>query len=1118
MGSMTKGKLMGMKRGVGVVAASVLLMALASAAPAAAESPWWHVTSGAAPSNLPPGGEGDITVVATNLGDVDVQGENTPFTITDTLPAGLSATAVASYSRGSQFSLEEKHEAACSLSSAHVVSCSFTTKVPTYETVEVVIAVHVASSAVSGEVNEATVVGGAAASVSGRQPITVDAQQTPFGVESYELTPENADGSLDTQAGSHPFQLTTTVALNREAETVKAPIARRLGPTVLALTKDLHFNLPPGLIGNPTPFAQCADHAFSYESDHTFGEPPGCPLDTVVGVAHVTVFEPRTLGFAVGRVPLFNLAPNAGEPARFGFVFENAPVILDTAVRTGSDYGVVVSVNNISEVANLLSSTVTFWGVPGDPAHDASRGRECLGFNPNCPPTTSEAHPPPLLTLPTSCTGTLRTTVEADSWAQVGAFSSPLEPVFEQAMDGCNRLGFSPSISVAPDGQAGSTPTGLTVGLHVPQEQSLNPKGLAEADVKDTTVSLPAGVQLSPSAADGLQACSNAQIGFTGVNPQSGVDEFTPGVPSCPDASKIATVKIKTPLLPNPLEGEVYLAAPQNIMGPLLENPFGSLVAMYLVAQDPVSGVLVKLPGRVSPDPVSGQLTATFDDTPQLPFEDLELHFFGSARAPLSTPALCGTYTTQASIAPWSGNQPAGASSSFEVTSGPNGVSCSDPQPFSPGFNAETTNIQAGAFTPFQLTMTRPDGDQTLSRIEMQMPPGLLGTLSSVALCGEPQAAQGTCGEGSLIGHTVVSVGLGSDPYTVTGGKVFITTGYDGAPYGLSIVNPAVAGPFVLDEGRPVVVRAAINVDPHTAALKIVSDPLPTILDGIPLQIQHVNVSIDRDKFTFNPTSCAKLAITGSLSSTEGSVAAVSTPFQATNCASLAFQPKLTASTSGKTSRAKGASLHVRLTYPEGPFDANIAKVKVDLPKQLPSRLTTLQKACTAAVFDANPAGCPKASIIGTAKATTPVLPVPLTGPAYFVSHGGEAFPDLEVVLQGYGTTVDLVGSTFISKTGITSSTFKSVPDVPVGSFELTLPQGKFSALAANGNLCKSKLKMPTAFVGQNGAEIHTSTPITSTGCPKAKKAKKARKPSKARKTARKAAASKLGGKGFASE
>jgi hypothetical protein len=614
---------------------------------------------------------------------------------------------------------------------------------------------------------------------------------------------------------------------------------------------------------------------------------------------------------------------------------------------------------------------------------------------------------------------------------------------------------------------------------------------------------LPAGIQLSPSGADGLQSCPNAQIGFTGVNPITNGYEFTDAPAACPDASKIATVAIKTPLLPNPLEGQVYLAAPQNFAG-ALENPFGSLVAMYIVAEDPVSGTLVKLPGSVSTDASTGQIVATFDNTPQLPFEQLELHFFGGARAPLSTPAGCGSYTVAASISPWSSAEAANSSSSFDIESGPNGASCSNPQPFTPGFQAGSTNLQAGGFTPFALTMTRPDADQTLSRVEMQMPPGLLGTLSNVALCPEPQAAQGTCGPESLIGETVVSAGLGSAPFTVTGGKVYITSGYKGAPYGLSIVNPAAAGPFVLDEGHPVVVRASIYVDPHTAALRIVSDPLPTILDGIPLQIQHVNVNINRPGFTFNPTNCNKTAINGTLSSSEGASAAVSTPFQVTNCASLAFKPKLAASTSGKTSKADGASLKVKLTYPDGPFDANIAKVKVDLPKQLPSRLTTLQKACLAKVFEANPANCPAESVVGHAKAITPVLPVPLEGPAYFVSHGGEAFPSLIVVLQGYGTTVDLVGTTFISHAGITSSTFEQVPDVPVGSFELTLPEGKFSALGTDSNLCKSKLAMPTLFIGQNGAEIHTSTPIGVTSCPKAKKATRAQKLAKAMKACKK--------------
>jgi hypothetical protein len=794
-------------------------------------------------------------------------------------------------------------------------------------------------------------------------------------------------------------------------------------------------------------------------------------------------------------------------------VLHTTPVFLNTSVRTGEDYGITVTAPNISQAASVFATKVTIWGVPADPSHNALRGEAgrggCVtsheafdgeyGLQPEEEPGTGleeseieqetpqtyessgdcETHVPvlPLLTNPTSCgiprTGTLT----------VGSWQEPLvAPIAQSSMSvslpelsGCEKLDFSPTINVTPDGTSGSTPTGLNIDLHVPQESTQNPDGLGEADVKDTTVTLPAGVQLSPSASDGLQACSLSEIGLDN-------DEK----PSCPDASKVANVRVKTPLLEEELEGSVYLAAPQNFAGPL-ENPFGSLVALYLAVENPVEGVRLKIAGKVTANPVTGQLVSTFENTPALPFSDLKLEFFGTDRAPLTTPQLCGSYATQATFTPWSGTLPVTPATSFQITSGPNGAPCADPPPFDPKFVVGSTNIQAGAFSPFTLTMTRPDGNQTLSRLEMQMPPGLLGTLSNVKLCGEPQAADGTCGPESLIGETVVSVGLGNDPFTVTGGKVYITTAYGGGEYGLSIVNPAAAGPFVLEEGRPVIVRAAIYVDPHTAALRIVSDPLPTILDGIPLQIQHVNVTIDREKFTFNPTNCNPLAINATLDSTEASI---STPLQVTNCARLAFDPKFSVSTSGQTSRANGASLHVKLTYPTGPYDANIAKVKVDLPKQLPSRLTTLQKACTAATFEANPAACPPDSIVGHAHAITPVLPVGLEGPAYFVSHGGEEFPDLIIVLQGYGTTVDLVGSTFIDKAGITSSTFKTIPDVPVGTFELTLPQGGDSALAANGNLCKSTLKMPTAFIGQNGAEIHQSTPISVTGCAKVKKAK----------------------------
>ncbi len=953
--------------------------------------------------------DGEIVVTAANLGDASANTEASPVRILDKLPAGLRAMSVeaAVNGNGTPGKLSE-----CSVESPHSTACTLREgALRPYRQIEAVIGVVVEKGASSSEVNEVSASGGEAPAASIRRPISVGGPVS-FGVEDYELTPEEEGGALDTQAGSHPFQLTTTIALNQTAEGYP-----------VALTNDLNFKLPPGLIGNPTSVPQCALTQF-------FNTKASCSPQTAIGVAMVTADEPKAHAVETYTEPVFNLEPSVGEPARFGFV-PGVPVLLDTSVRTGGDYGVTVSVDNITQTVAFLSSKVTFWGVPGDPRHDNSRGYGCFGSG-ACSPL-EEHDPLPFLALPTSCEAAMQTSVEADSWAQEGAFGSfpASEPM--GFLDGCNRLPFSPSIRVTPDGQAGSTPTGLTVDEHVPQEVDLNATGLSESAVKGLSVTLPEGVGLNPAGADGLQACSMEEIGLQ-----------SPEATSCPEASKVATVKIKTPLLPNALEGAAYLAT-QNT------NPFGSLVALYLYAEDPVSGVRAKATGEVLENPVTGQLTAHFEGDPlfqkdpafagepeaqalpETPFEDVEVHFFGGDRAPLATPSKCGSYTTTGTFTPYSGNPTVESASSFEVTSGPNGSPCANPLPFNPSLTAGTTSIQAGGFTPFEMTMSREDGEQPLQGITLHMPLGVSGTLASVKLCGEEQADAGTCGPESEIGETIVSVGVGGDPYTVKGGKVYITGPYRGAAFGLSIVNPAKAGPFNLGK---VVVRAKLEVNEETAAITVTTDDegpyrIPTLIDGIPLQIKHVNVDINRPGFTFNATNCEKLQITGSIVSTEGATSNLQVPYQATNCAVLAFKPKLEASTSGRTSRANGASFHVKLGYPAGPYDANIAKVKVELPKALPSRLTTLQKACTSATFEANPAACPPGSIVGHATATTPVLPVPLSGPAYFVSHGGEAFPSLIIVLQGYGVTVHLVGSTFIDKAGITELDVQDGPRRP---------------------------------------------------------------------------------------
>ncbi len=1061
--------------------------------------------------------DGVIVVTAVNLGDGFVEPSIQPVTIADKLPPGLEAVGIEGdadvnflHAGASRSPLE------CSLTK---LNCTFTgkqvgpaasrsnTEVPPYEQLQMRIGVKV-TGAHTGAVNEASVTGGGAPAASVKRVLTVSDAQVPFGSDTYEMRPEEAGGGTDTQAGSHPFQLTTTYGAN--SATAEG--------TPSALTKDLRFSLPPGLIGNPTPFAQCTLTDFLQER---------CPLQTVIGVTRSTVRLNLSALSENGYhdqttiiVPLYNIEPAVGEPARFGFILEGEPVLLDTSVRTGGDYGVTVTVRNITQAIEFQESEVTIWGVPGDNRHNGSRGEKCLfqaerlaeGAKAGECPSFAELVPPPLLALPTSCTGPLRTVVQSDSWLEpLSPYSTLANTAPMPAMDGCNHLPFEPSIKVAADGTQGSSPTGLSVDVHVDQESVVNGSSLADSTVRGITVTLPEGVSINPSGAGGLEACSEAQVGFEASRGVGGFEESQPGVTMpvfssklpaplssglnlgalgfCPDASKIGTVKIHTPLLPNPLEGSAYLASQDA-------NPFGSLVAMYIVAEDPVSGTVVKLPGQVHLS-ATGQITSTFEDDPQLPFEDAELHFFGGERAPLSTPPLCGSYTTSASFEPWSGGPSPSASSMFDITSGPNGSPCESPRPFQPGFDAGTTSVQAGGYSPLTMTMSRPDADQPLGKLSVVFPPGVSAGLRGVKLCEEPEAATGECPAESQIGQVTVSAGLGGDPYAVETGKAYITGPYEGDPFGVDVVVPAIAGPFNLGTE---VVRSKVDVDPTDAHLTVVSDKFPTILDGIPLQLQHINVSVNRPDFVFNPTSCEPMKLTGELGSSEGASADVATPFQVTNCAALSFRPEFKVSTSAKTSRTEGASLHVSLTLPNTPRGtaANVAKVKVSLPKQLPSPLKTLQKACTEKVFAENPSSCPVASRVGEAKVETPVLEGPLTGPAYFVSHGGAKYPELIIVLTGEdGVTVQVHGETFISKQGITTATFGTVPDVPFSNFELELPEREYPALTANGNLCKGTLLMPTEMVGQNGLKINQETKIAVTGCPKAKKAahkKKAKK------------------------
>lgn len=902
--------------------------------------------------------------------------------------------------------------------------------------------------------------GGTGGTVSSEQTMTVG----PRGLLGFsELAAEllGDDEMPDLQAGSDPAEFTTRVHFDSYVSQFAG-----LQPLVVSNQhfRNVTVNLPPGLIGNPAANQTCTAAELTEATVHTQSFfTPDCPPDSQVGIAHLF------LGGGSIFVGLYNMVAPPGAATELGFVIYGTPVLLDAYVRP-VDHGISIVSRDTSTSLPVMTADITVWGVPADPSHDPYRGDCVLGAEyqgPNGESCPTQAPRRAFLRLPTSCPGSPPAfSATADSYENSetsGTFSSP-------ALGGCEFVPFAPELAVEPTGTAANSPTGVSVRLALPQND--NPDGLAEADLKKAVVRLPLGMALNPSAADGLQACSDEQLGLG-----------TERVAACPDASKVGTVLLHTPLLTEPIEGAIYVRS-QNSGDPAS----GEMFRIAIELRNDQRGIDIKLPGQVAADPVTGQLTSTFDDAPQLPFSDITLSFKAGARAPLTTPASCGPQTTTADLYSWARPDVAvHRSMTFDVVSGADGTPCASPPAFNPGFDAGAASVQAGAFTPFLTTFTRGDTDQSMQRVSVKLPPGLSGSLSSVALCPEPQASLGTCGPESEIGTVTAGAGDGPTPFYVTGGRVYITKPYEGAPFGLSVVVPAKAGPFDLGT---VVVRARVDVDPHTAQLTVTTDALPQVVGGVPVDLRLVNVTINRAKFTFNPTSCDAMSVDATITGNQGASAARSNHFQVTNCGALAFKPKFAVSTSGRTSRARGASLTAKLSYPNAPAgsQANIARVKVDLPRQLPSRLKTLQQACPAATFAGNPAGCPSGSVIGSAKASTPILPVPLTGPVYFVSNGGEAFPDLVVVLQGYGVTVDLIGSTFISKTGITSSTFKSVPDVPVNTFQLTLPEGPNSALAANGNLCKGKLKMPTAFVAQDGVEVRQSTKITTTGCPKAKK------------------------------
>ncbi len=1081
-------------------AIAVLCAVAGNAGPAGAASapaPGWRLTASTIPTHIPPGGQGNLKINLYNAGAAPSAG---PVTVTDTLPEGVIATKASDFRE--LVGLAPRTAWDCTL--GHVVTCvsdPAESELPSIGVGEKR-GLGIALEAVGGPghgTNEVEVAGGeATTAASTTNDVVIDAQPEPFGLSGFDAWLANPDATAATQAGSHPYGVTVALTFTSGATTEsQAPSGQ---------VRELHVVLPRGLVGNVTSMPQCPRQMLDARK---------CPPSTQVG------FDMAYAGELEQELPVYNVVPPPGVPAQFGFQIVGVVAFIDFGVSEGrggvpGDYSLTADSHNVPQ-RGVLENTTTIWGVPADPSHDAQRrGPGCS----NGCPTTNQ--PRPLLTLPTACGEPQTFQVTATSWQDPPASSSASVRTHESdgtpvGFTGCDLLGFAPDFSLAPEVASTDSASGLDADLKMSQEGLEAPSGLAGSNLRSTVVQLAEGVSVNPGQAAGLLACQPSQANLG-----------EPGPPACPPASQIGTAKIQTPLLADPPEGSLFL---------LTSNPPD--LEVLLAAS--VDGVNLKLTGHVHLDEGTGRITATFTDTPDLPFSDLKLTFNGPPRAALVTPSHCGVFGSAADLTPWASPSLADASlqPAFALNTGPEGGGCPPAQlPFGPTMTAGSTSTEAGGFTGFMQLLQRDDGQQRLERFQFTEPAGLSALISTVSPCPEPQASQGTCSPASHIGHAIVTSGPGSNPLVIPQpgapeAAIYLTGAYKGAPFGLSIVTPVLAGPFDLGT---IVTRAKIDVDPRTAQVTITTDPLPQILDGVPTDLRSIYAVIDRPGFFFNPTDCTARQFTGTATSAGAAATAqLSSRFAVGGCRGLTFAPKFTASTQGSgTFNRNGASLKVKIATGQGPkadpaasAEANIKKVDVALPVQLPSRLSTLQKACTERQFAANPAACPQASNVGTATAHTPVLPVPLTGPAYLVSHGGAAFPDLDIVLQGDGVTILLTGSTDIKK-GVTFSRFDTTPDAPFSSFELNLPEGKFSALAANGNLCKptetvtvkkrvavrrhgrivhvvkrvkqqaaTTLAMPTTITGQNGAVVTQTTKVAVTGCPKAKKLVKKHKKAK---------------------
>jgi hypothetical protein len=941
-----------------------------------------------------------------------------------------------------------------------------------------------------------------------------------------------------TQAGGHPFEASTTFRFNRFTNPFYegAPQGENWPEEPV---KDTIVELPPGLIGNVAAFPTCTLAQLLVEPGKTLD----CPAASQVGMISVVSNRVGGPDAFITKRPVVVMPHPPDSPARFGANLFGTLVTVEAELRSDGDYGISLVSRNISEGITINQVHFTFWGVPADPRHDPQR--HCPGqdyFEHGCASDGAEV---PLITLPTACTAPeegLTTTLRGDSWFHPGAFDSAsfeshlapgfravdwlnpespdfLKPVLPPALpesewgkpqgpSGCEELLFEPKASLAPSTDAAETTSGLSAEITMPDEGLTNPDFLAQSAIEKTVVTLPQGMSVNPSAGEGLGACSPAELERETFNSPLGA--------GCPAESRIGSVRIDSPLLEDKLEGSLFIARQDDPATPQpgAENPFDSLLAVYLVAKGPEEGIVIKLPGKVEPDQRTGQLKTTFDDLPQLPFSKFTLKFREGQRGILVTPPACGTYETKTEFTPYSDpSQVKTVISPFTVSRGVGGGACATgARGFHPGLDAGTLNNAAGRYSPFNLRLTRNDGEQEFTHFSIKLPPGLTGKLAGIPFCadaaiavaksrehtggGGQELTNPSCPKASEVGRTLVGAGVGP-ALTYVPGKVYLAGPYHGSALSIAAITAAKVGPF--DVGT-VVVRQALKINPETAEVFIDatgSDPIPHIIDGIVVHARDIRVYVDRPDFVLNPTDCTRTSTASTLlgsgadfvSAIDDNPITVTSPFQAADCGALGFKPKLSLSLSGGTKR--GDNPRFKAVLNARPGDANIGAAQVTLPHSEFLDQSHIKTICTRVQFAAgagNGAECPAASIYGYAKAVTPLLDEPLEGPV-FLRSSSHNLPDLLVALHSGKIDVNLAGRIDSVGDGQIRNTFEAVPDAPVTRFTLTMQGAKKGLLVNSANLCARKNRASVAFTGQNG-KVHKFKPLLKAPCSKKAKAK----------------------------